>query len=105
MEDFDISDNDEIGGAKGNAHSPKSAHHAMGLEAANYHSDGEEMVSPSKAVDFGTTEEEQRKGLWKSIFGYFRGPKKGGNLQNAIEPDSRSVKEITHHEMIEETKE
>ena len=57
MEDLDISDNDEIGGAKGNASSPKSAHYAMGLEAANYPSDGEEIV-PSKTADFGITEEE-----------------------------------------------
>ena len=46
----------------------------MGLEAAGYQSDGE-LNSPDKG-QYGNTEEEQRKGLWRSIFGYFRGPKK-----------------------------
>lgn len=56
---------------KGNKSSPKSAHHAMGLEAYGIEE------SDQKAEDYGDTEEDQRKGLWRSIFGYFRGPKKG----------------------------
>ena len=56
---------------KGTNSSPKSAHHAMGLEAADY--DGS---LDNKKQDYGDSEEEQRKGLWRSIFGYFRGPKK-----------------------------
>lgn len=56
---------------KANNSSPKSAHHAMGLEAVDF--DSQDGRSPQKE-DFGETEEEQRKGLWRSIFGYFRGP-------------------------------
>ena len=81
LEDLDIEQN-----AKQHD-SPKSAHHAMGLEAAGYQSDGE-LNSPDKG-QYGNTEEEQRKGLWRSIFGYFRGPKK----QPQPELDSKSVKE------------
>ena len=37
--------------------SPKSAHHAMGLEAADYNTDEEGQRSPNKE-DYGNTEEE-----------------------------------------------
>ena len=58
--------------------SPKSANHAMGLEAHDLIDEGvDEGVEELKREDFGNTEEEQRKGLWRSIFGYFRGPRKG----------------------------
>jgi len=44
--------------------------------------DGEEVkggtsVDEAKREDFGANDEEQRKGLWRSIFGYFRAHKKG----------------------------
>lgn len=44
--------------------SPRSAHYAMN----DFNSEEDEADS------FGDIPEEQRKGLWKSIFGYFRGP-------------------------------
>ena len=31
--------------------------------------------SPSKVEDFGKVEEEKKKGLFRSIYGYLRGPK------------------------------
>lgn len=66
---------------KGSKHnsSPKSAHHAMGLEADHFNEDfmNKDINGGGiKKEDFGETVEEQRKGLWRSIFGYFRGPKK-----------------------------
>jgi hypothetical protein len=74
LENFDI----DYKGVKASS-SPKSAHHAMGLEAADFDEefmrDSDER-SPQKE-NYGETEEEQRKGLWRSIFGYFRGPKMG----------------------------
>ena len=77
LEDFEIGDSLRMKANKHNS-SPKSAHHAMGLEAAHFNEDlinNEDGRSPKKE-DFGKTVEEQRKGLWRSIFGYFRGPKK-----------------------------
>ena len=74
LEDFDMQD---LKDNEANT-SPKSAHHAMGLEAAEYPTELEPN-SPNKE-DYGQTEEEQRKGLWRSIFGYFRGPKKGAKV-------------------------
>ena len=56
---------------KGTNSSPKSAHHAMGLEY-----DG--GVGGAGGAGADSDEDEQRKGLWRSIFGYFRGPKKAG---------------------------
>ena len=51
----------------------------MGLESAYYDNGSldEDGYQPKKQ-DYGDSEEEQRKGLWRSIFGYFRGPKKAG---------------------------
>ena len=68
LEDLDIKHDMKKGS------SPKSAHHAMGLEAADYCSLDGDAASPKKQ-DYGDSEEAQRKGLWRSIFGYFRGPK------------------------------
>ena len=77
--------------------SPKSAHHAMGLEAHEYQASDEEdpnSHSPKKE-EYGKTEEEQRKGLWRSIFGYFRGPRHNKpNKAAAEEKESKSVKDI-----------
>ena len=87
LEDLDM---DDIKNSKEQPSSPKSAHHAMGLEAADYPDIESQEISPNKE-DFGETEEEQRKGLWRSIFGYFRGPKKGVKMP-AI--DAKSVKEV-----------
>ena len=73
LEDFDI----DIEKNPKQHDSPKSAHHAMGLEAHHDEDDEEgngDLNSPTKE-EYGKTEEEQRKGLWRSIFGYFRGPK------------------------------
>ena len=42
--------------------SPKSAHNNFNLAESDEND------------SFGDIPEEQRKGLWKSIFGYFRGP-------------------------------
>jgi len=83
LEDLDIDEKEKHD-------SPKSAHHAMGLEAADYNSD-DEKISPDKE-QYGNTEEEQRKGLWRSIFGYFRGPRKLSS-KPLPEADSKSVKE------------
>ena len=74
---------DEI--KKGTNSSPKSAHHAMGLESAHYDDydhDSKKLKNDSE------NEDEQRKGLWRSIFGYFRGPNK--KAQNKEE--SKSLK-------------
>ena len=77
--------------------SPKSAHHAMGLEAHDYQASDEEDPnghSPKKE-EYGKTEEEQRKGLWRSIFGYFRGPRHGSKPNKAAEEkESKSVKDV-----------
>jgi len=90
LEDFDIDDGTKRG-VKAPS-SPKSAHHAMGLEAADYDEefmlDGDDHT-PQKQ-DYGETEEEQRKGLWRSIFGYFRGPK----MQSKPIDSSKSVKDV-----------
>ena len=76
--------------------SPKSAHHAMGLEAHEYQASDEEDPSSPKKEEYGKTEEEQRKGLWRSIFGYFRGPRHGSkpNKAAAEEKESKSVKDV-----------
>ena len=62
----------------------------MGLESAYYNNGSldEDGYQPKKQ-DYGDSEEEQRKGLWRSIFGYFRGPKKAGQQQNE---ESKSLK-------------
>ena len=49
----------------------------MGLEAQGHPYDDFDISYPDglNKKDFGASEEEQRKGLWRSIFGYFRGPR------------------------------
>ena len=39
----------------------------------------------AKQNEFGATEEEQKKGFLRSIFGYFRGPRKGGEKSAAAD--------------------
>ena len=65
---------DEI--KKGTNSSPKSAHHAMGLESAHYDNYDDDQLPSKKLKNDSDNEDEQRKGLWRSIFGYFRGPNK-----------------------------
>ena len=60
MEDLDHDRNKK----KAKNSSPRSAHYAM--QDFNLGEDEDDS--------FGDVPEEQRKGLWKSIFGYFRGP-------------------------------
>ena len=75
LEDF-VDQNKKTKGSKNNS-SPKSAHHSRGagLFKDDLINDADDQRSPKKE-DFGGTVEEQRKGLWRSIFGYFRGPGK-----------------------------
>ena len=68
----------------------------MGLEAAGYNTD-EEEPSPLLKEELDV-DEQQRKGLFRTLFGYFRGSKK--NPQNEL--DSRSVKDIAAQGQIEE---
>ena len=69
----------------------------MGLESAYYDDAGSldedgGYQLPKKKQDFGDSEEEQRKGLWRSIFGYFRGPKKAGQQLLQNHEESKSLK-------------
>ena len=59
--------------------------------------------SPSKVEDFGKVEEEKKKGLFRSIYGYLRGPKDDVKQQSQI-LESKSAKENVHHEIKEEIK-
>ena len=79
LEDFDMTPNTKD---KHNS-SPKSAHHAMGAGHFEDLIDDDKIqlqVSPKKE-DYGETVEEQRKGLWRSIFTYFRGPKEPAAIE------------------------
>ena len=70
---------------KKEASSPKSAHNPMHKDALIGSDDDS---SQERKENFGETAEEQRKGLWRSIFGYFRGPKNKDKTQ----ADSKSAK-------------
>ena len=65
---------------KANVSSPKSAHNPIAKDAF-IGSDGDSSNENKEA--YGDTVEEQRKGLWRSIFGYFRGPKKDSKSQKS----------------------
>ena len=53
----------------------KSTSSAYKNPGNNFMSDSDSDGEEQKIEDFGETAEEQRKGLWRSIFGYFRGPR------------------------------
>ena len=69
--------------------SPKSAHNPLKTKDVllEYYQDSDE----EDKEDFGQTPEEQRKGLWRSIFGYFRGAQNDPDIQKV---DSKSQKDI-----------
>lgn len=66
---------------KADVSSPKSAHNPIHKDAF-IGSDGDS--SNENKDNFGETVEEQRKGLWRSIFGYFRGPNKDSKSQKSL---------------------
>ena len=92
LEDLDIDQDIKKG-----AQSPKSAHHAMGLEAGDFYgceSDGGGAGNSSDQQRQEEAEEEERKGLWRSIVGYFRGPRKG-TIDTKSVKDSSNAAEAT----------
>ena len=61
---------EDLDNKKAKRSSPRSAHP---YQVNNFRSDEDDTDS------FGDIPEQQRKGLWKSIFGYFRGPGRNPN--------------------------
>ena len=66
----------------------------MGLEAGDFYGNESDGGGPGNSSDQQRqeeAEEEERKGLWRSIVGYFRGPRKGTIDTKSVKGSSNAV--------------